>query len=103
MRWLRWRCCDNQSNLQRNIVIFCFQELAKLQKDADRLAAEEVRHKRLPPQSRDRVPQVQQLAVMEELKQQMLQRQQQAELLTVELKVVRAERYGCVKYETVFR
>jgi hypothetical protein len=47
--------------------------------------------------------QVQQLAVMEELKQQMLQRQQQAEVLTVELKAVRGERYICAEYATVFR
>ena len=53
------------------------QELAQLQKEADRLAAEEV----------------QQLGVMQDLKQQMLQRQQQSELLAVDLKAARSERY----------
>ena len=52
------------------------QELAQLQREADRLAAEEQ----------------QQLGVIEELKQQMLQRQQGAELLAKDLKVARGER-----------
>jgi hypothetical protein len=47
--------------------------------------------------------QVQQLGVMEELKQQMLQRQQQAEQLTVELRTARGERYVILNVITVLR
>ncbi len=52
------------------------QELQQLQREADRLAAEEQ----------------QQLGVIEELKQQMIQRQQQADSLAKDLKVARGER-----------
>jgi hypothetical protein len=82
------------------------QELAQLQKEADRLAAEEVHVVLSKPNLQRALTshyQVQQLGVMEELKQQMVQRQQQAEQLAVELRAARGEKFVIMNNTAVFR